>query len=116
MLQTGADESTARLVIRPIAFNDLESLAAHIARDSLSSAEAFVQQTMAGLGDLRRYPEAGARLELDAPELKHIRKWNVPGFRNHLIFYRLTSETVEVLRVLHGSRDLPAAMRDTDDY
>jgi toxin ParE1/3/4 len=32
--------------------------------------------------------------------------WPVPGFRNHLIFYRVTGDAIEVLRVLHAARDV----------
>ncbi len=32
------------------------------------------------------------------------------GFDWYLIFYRLTETTIEVVRVLHGSRDLAAAL------
>jgi toxin ParE1/3/4 len=31
------------------------------------------------------------------------------GFSNYLIFYKRTKDGVEVLRVLHGARDIEAA-------
>jgi plasmid stabilization system protein ParE len=27
--------------------------------------------------------------------------------RNHLLFYRIHSDEIQILRILHGSRDLP---------
>lgn len=34
-------------------------------------------------------------------------RWiRVTGFANHLIIYRFDDENIEVVRVLHGSRDL----------
>jgi toxin ParE1/3/4 len=32
-------------------------------------------------------------------------------FRNYLIFYRRTNDEVEVLRVLHGARDIRSILR-----
>jgi plasmid stabilization system protein ParE len=32
--------------------------------------------------------------------------WPIPRFRKYLIFYLSTDETVEVVRVLHGSQNL----------
>ena len=40
--------------------------------------------------------------------------WPIPKFANYLIFYRLTSEKVEiVVRVLHGARDIPSLFGET---
>jgi plasmid stabilization system protein ParE len=36
-------------------------------------------------------------------------------FRNYLVFYRTTSDGIEILRVLHGARDLGAAMQGSDE-
>ncbi|MBA3520287.1 MAG: type II toxin-antitoxin system RelE/ParE family toxin [Rhizobiales bacterium] len=33
-------------------------------------------------------------------------------FRSHVIFYRLAGSSVEIVRVLHGSRDLQAIMSE----
>lgn len=35
-----------------------------------------------------------------------IRQWRLPGFENYLIFYRPLDDGVEILRVLHGARDI----------
>ena len=45
------------------------------------------------------------------PLLGRIRREIRPGirsllFRNHLIFYRVKKSSIEVLRILHGNRDL----------
>jgi len=34
----------------------------------------------------------------------------VPGFRRFLIFYRVTTNTVDVVRVLHSARDVRRAL------
>jgi len=37
----------------------------------------------------------------------------VPGFRRFLIFYRVTENTLEVIRVLHSARDVVRVLRRT---
>ena len=32
--------------------------------------------------------------------------WPIPRFEKYLIFYRFNDDTLEVIRVLHGARDL----------
>lgn len=44
-----------------------------------------------------------------------LRRWPVPGFRNYLVFYRPTGTGVEIVRVLHGARDIDAALTEADD-
>lgn len=53
-----------------------------------------------------------ARELIRCPRLGRIRREIHPGirslvFRNHLIFYRAKKSSIEALRILHGSRDLP---------
>lgn len=45
-----------------------------------------------------------------APRLAGLRVWPVPGFRRLLIFYRVTTNTVDVARVLHSARDVRRAL------
>lgn len=47
------------------------------------------------------------RADLGFPE---VRSWRVRGFPRHLIFYRALPDRVQILRVLHGARDLPRAL------
>ncbi|MEX1025024.1 MAG: type II toxin-antitoxin system RelE/ParE family toxin [Planctomycetota bacterium] len=43
---------------------------------------------------------------LNRAALAGLRSFPVKGFDKHLIFYRSTEHGIEVLRVLHGARDL----------
>lgn len=55
---------------------------------------------------LCQFPELG-RLRPDLP-IEGIRTFNVKNFSNWLIFYRLSENEVEFLRVKHGMMHLPA--------
>jgi toxin ParE1/3/4 len=51
-------------------------------------------------------PEAGGVCELRAPAAAGLRMWPIRGFEKHVIFYRPTPTGVEIVRVLHGARNL----------
>ncbi len=55
-------------------------------------------------------PEAGPRSRHQAQGLQGLRRWPVPGFENYLVFYRLAGDWVEIVRVLHGARDIDALL------
>ena len=40
------------------------------------------------------------------PRLEGLRVWRIQGFEKHLIFYRPVADGIEIVRVLHGARDL----------
>ena len=42
-----------------------------------------------------------------------LRFWPIKRYRNYLVMYRPLDDGVEIIRVLHGARDLAAAMRET---
>jgi toxin ParE1/3/4 len=48
---------------------------------------------------------------LQIPELESLRVFRVSGFEKMLVLYRPLSEGVEILRVIHGSRNLLALLR-----
>jgi toxin ParE1/3/4 len=62
--------------------------------------------TSPGLGRARRF--ANARLQ-------NLRSWKIGGFPNHLVFYKPlpNDDGVEIIRVLHGARDLENLFRDS---
>lgn len=67
-----------------------------------------VQQTVDGLCE----PSLPGMLWLsDHPRLIGTRWTTVRGFGNYLIISRLDSDRLEVMRILHGARDIEAILR-----
>ena len=83
-----------------------EEQALYIARDNLNAANRFVAAAERAFQLLAGMPAMGSRRRLDSPKLSGLRMWPVPGFEKHLIFYRPIEGGIEVMRVLHASRDL----------
>jgi toxin ParE1/3/4 len=55
---------------------------------------------------ISEHPDAGPRGQYENRRLRELRRWPVPGFETYLVFYRLIDECIEIVRVLHGARDL----------
>ena len=88
------------VAIRPKALEDLAEIWAYIADDSSRHADAFAAAINREIRDLARHPLIGrARPEL----LSDLR--SLP-FGRYLIFYLARKRGIEVVRVLHGARDL----------
>ena len=88
------------VVVRPRALADLAEIWAYIAADSPDQADAFVDLVDSKFQALSRRPGVGRR----RPELSsHIRSLAVGRY---VVFYRPLSRGIEVVRVLHGSRDI----------
>ena len=80
---------------------DLVDLWGYIAVHDELAADRYVDHVFERAGELLIHPELGR----PRPEVQSgIRSLLC---RNHLIFYRIQPNTIEVLRILHGSMDLP---------
>ena len=67
---------------------------------------------------LERFAHA-ARMHARFPESGRLREGIGPGLRSFLVapyvvFFRQVGETIEVLRILHGRRDLDRIMREDE--
>jgi toxin ParE1/3/4 len=91
-----------RYVVSPDARTDLDEIWQFIAEDNVNAADRMMRALRDRFKALVEQPMIGeARPDL-APGIRH----SVVG--RYLIFYRLSGDEIEVVRVLHGSRDLPA--------
>lgn len=94
---------------RPRARSDLAEIWDYIADDSEARADAFVESIDQEFQLLATRPNMGrVRDEL----AKGLRSFPVGRY---IIFYRPISEGIEVIRVLHGSRDLETVFRPDED-
>lgn len=84
-----------------LASGDLDDLVRYISRDSAFYARRFGQKVVLATRRLREFPESG-RMVPEA-ENKTLREIIVQGYR---VMYRMETDRVLVLAVMHGSRDL----------
>ena len=94
--------------------SDLLEACGYLATGSAEVAERFLEAVDSTLDLLRSNPQAGRLRESAAARLAGIRSWLVRGFPSYLVFYRLEAGRVEIVRLLHGARDLPDQVREPE--
>lgn len=72
-----------------------------------------VRQT---IESLQLNPLVGPRYFSDNPQLQNLRSWPVVGFEAIRVYYLVDEELVQVIRVLHGKRDVKRILEDEEAY
>lgn len=96
-----------RQIVRTLqADTDLLEIWLYIARENMERADALLTRIDERCQILRQYPEAGKKRDELIP---HIRSLTEGDYQ---IFYRIMEHRIEVLRIVHGSRDLQRMFRE----
>jgi len=100
------------VVVRPRAQDDIDDAIDHyLGEAGIRVAERFAEAILQALDLLGRNPRIGVQREdLGLPGLRFwgLRPWP------QLIFYFDGPSAVDVIRVLHGARDIPASLTEPD--
>lgn len=94
-----------RLVFAEPAARDLEDIIDYIALDSPKAAEGVYRAIVAAAGRLKDFPESG-----HPGRASGTRELSVSALP-YIIVYEVGAETITVLAVFHGARDLARAIR-----
>ena len=100
------ESSRYQVIIAPLARDDLIEIADYIAQDSPANAVTWIATLEQAIHSLASMPGRFAQRDDLRPGHR------VLSIGNYLIFYRIIGSDVEVVRVLHGARDIPAAFDD----
>ena len=85
---------------------DLQEIWAYVAERDPEAANRLVKEITKKFALLRDYPHAGR----EQPKLLlNLRSYTVKGYT---IFYQPFADRVEILRVLHGSRDIESIFKN----
>ena len=90
----------ARVSQSPLACRDLDTIWEYIASDNPVAADDFIDRIAEKCECYAHQPEMG---ELRSDLLPGIRQFVVGTY---IIFYRTVDEGIELIRVLHGARDV----------
>lgn len=89
--------------ISEAAESDLDAIWLHIAGDNPLNADHFLDRLVSSIvNTLATAPLAGRAREEFGEGLRSF------PFETYLVFYRLHQDAVEVVRIIHGARDLGA--------
>jgi toxin ParE1/3/4 len=80
---------------------DLVKLATDVGEENAAAADRLLDEIDGRCRLLAQFPEMGRKREELAPRLRS----SVVG--HYVIFYRPMADGIQVIRVLHGARDLP---------
>jgi toxin ParE1/3/4 len=104
-----------RLVVTEAADSDIVEAAGYLAEAAGTDvALRFYLRVDGAFLMLSSNPSIGHPRSFRRADLAAMRSWRVPGFDNWLIFYRATSRKLEIVRVVHGARDLDRLFGDDD--
>lgn len=90
----------------PKAIADAEECAVHLGSHSPELAFRFLDALERTVTLLADFPGIGRDREFQSPQYRGICSFGVEGFPNHLVFFRPLEDGIEVIRILHGARDL----------
>jgi toxin ParE1/3/4 len=97
------------VVRRPAAKRDLIEHFVYLGEEAgLAAAERFTDAAKESFERLRKTPAIGSPCEFLNPVWAGLRRWPIIGFSNYLVFYRYRAAKIEIVRVLHGARDIEA--------
>lgn len=95
-----------RLEIKDRARSDLREIALYIARDNPERAVSFIEEMLAQMTVIAERPESFRKRDEWGRDLR-----SLVHHRYHIVF-RADIDVVTVLRVLHGSLDLPSVLEE----
>ena len=91
--------------LSPEALDDLQIIRDFIALDNAEAAERIIDQFFETFEQLATWPKTGhVRTDLT---VKRVRFWPVGSY---LVVYRDHSDGIQIVAVLHGSRDVPSVL------
>ena len=90
--------------LTPAAIDDLDAIWSFILKDNPDAADAVEEEIKSACSLLAKGPLQG-HVRRGLTKLP-VRFWTVPKYPNYMIVYKPDSRPLEILRVLHGMRNL----------
>jgi toxin ParE1/3/4 len=98
--------SLPRLQFREVSVADVLQVHDYLREQATSAlADRFLMAVERTMEQIRRYPAAGSLFRPRLISLAGLRWWPVVEFPRYLVYYRVESGVIDIVRVLHGARD-----------
>lgn len=96
------------VVPRELAKRDVEEIIEHyLDEHAVQAALGFIAALEQAYAHIARHPATGSPRYAHALNLPGLRCWSLTRYP-HLVFYVEREDSIDVWRVLHGQRDIPA--------
>ncbi|MBD2288431.1 type II toxin-antitoxin system RelE/ParE family toxin [Microcystis wesenbergii FACHB-1317] len=89
-------------IISTEAIRDMEQILDYLANTNINAGEKFLEEFSKKCRYLSQFPLMGRSYREIRPYLRGL------PMKNYIIFYRLTEQGLEIMRVVKGERDLEA--------
>ena len=89
-------------IISTEAIRDMEQILDYLANTNINAGEKFLEEFSKKCRYLTQFPLMGRSYREIRPYLRGL------PMKNYIIFYRLTEQGIEIMRVVKGDRDLEA--------
>jgi len=100
---------------RKLANRDVdEAVEYYLSEGSEQAALGFIDALEEAYAHIGRHPGTGSPRYAQELGLPGLRSWPLKHYP-HLVFYVERDDHVDIWRVLHGQRDIPAWMREPDE-
>jgi len=86
----------------------------HLGADDPDVALRFIDRVEATIAFLERMPGIGDAAPFADPRYAGVRRTTVRKFRKYVVYCREQADGIELLRLLHGSRDFRAIFGDDE--
>lgn len=103
-----------KILVKPSAVSDLQNIFEYFAEHNSEVALKFFDAARQTFAHLAQMPNMGKRYSSNHSRFGDLRQWAVKGFRKYLIFYLISDEQIEVVRVIHAAQDLEVIFEDDD--
>lgn len=103
---------TKAVIPREAAHRDVDEAVEHyLAEGSEQAALGFIDALEQAYGHIGRHPATGSPRHAHELDLPGLRVWPLKRYP-YLVFYVEREDQIDVWRVLHGQRDIPAWMHE----
>jgi toxin ParE1/3/4 len=103
------------VVPRELALQDVdEALAYYLSENAEAAALGLIEALAQAYAHIGRHPATGSPRYAHELNLPGLRTWQLNKYP-HVVFYVAHSDHIDVWRVLHGQRDIPAWMQAPED-
>jgi len=97
--------------LTPKADSDVDACFAWIAKDNPAAALRFLDAIELTCDAVSRMLGIGSPRYAEIPLVRGVRMLAIKDFENYLLFYLEREDCVDVIRALHGARDIPEALQ-----
>ena len=97
--------------ITPKVDYDIDECCAWIRKENPAAALRFLQAVERTCSSVSQMPGIGSLRYADIPLVHGVRVIKITGFEHYLLFYLEHEASIDVIRLLHGARDIPEALQ-----